>query len=131
MLIEALMVLTFALPVDSVMGTLSVAPSRAADTGKNWVLLDSAGIAIETGSMPAIIERDLAKGVLTICGETATVQLQVTLTTLNSDSKIEGTSHCFRFGLVRGRMILHAVFDPRTSSLPDENTGGFAGLEQA
>lgn len=99
---------------DTTIATVSVTASQAEGPQVEWVMLDSSGIAIEVGTTPTTMEVDVTARVLTICANALKDDIRVLLTVEGRGQRLEGTSHCFRIGIEKGRLILHAAFDPRT-----------------
>ena len=101
-----------ALSADTVKAQLTLLPARPEDPSIEWVVRDSALVPLEVGKTPATFETNIAGRVLTVCAVQPKGQIQVSLKVQGRGSALNGTSHCFRFGIEKGRVILHATFEP-------------------
>lgn len=118
MLIQTLLALTVAVFADSVPVVLSIGPAEGAPGSVEWVQLDSTGLAVETGTTPALLHRDLAQGSFMICALELDMRISVHLSRVpDRRQSMAGESHCFKVGMVGKRYELRAIFDPRVRSL--------------
>lgn len=116
MLIPALIATFLALPPDSVSATLVIRASTPESLPVEWLVIDSNNALIDQGRTPSELPRILSAVTQTVCAAQPNVRLSVSLLVPDKGTEINGTGRCFLFGIVKGRVSLHGVFDPRATS---------------